>query len=84
MELDIQTKAIERAKMQGIDQDARLKNPDDQYFENLPKYAMARLSYYMCFKCKAPYFGGLKECGNNLENGENFKMEDLVCGKCAN
>ena len=45
---------------------------------------MARLSYYMCFKCKSPYFGGLKECGNNLENGANFKEEDLVCGKCAN
>lgn len=45
---------------------------------------MARLSYYMCFKCKTPYFGGLKECGNNMEADGAFKMEDLVCGKCAN
>jgi len=38
----------------------------------------------MCFKCKNPYFGGLKECGNNMEADGAFKMEDLVCGKCAN
>jgi len=45
---------------------------------------MARLSYYVCFKCKLPYFGGLKECGNNLEAAGAYKPEDLVCGKCAN
>ena len=44
---------------------------------------MARLSFYHCFKCKSPYFGGLKECGNMLEAGGGFKEEELICGKCA-
>jgi len=45
---------------------------------------MASLAYYMCFKCKEPYFGGKKNCEqNNEEVKENFKPEELVCGKCA-
>jgi len=40
---------------------------------------MSTLSYFECFKCKNPYFGGRKECGGR----EDFKPEDLVCGKCA-
>jgi hypothetical protein len=75
--------AVDRAKVQGIDKDERLKKVGDEYYGNLPKYAMARLSYYLCFKCKKPYFGGLKECGNNLEADGAFKPEELVCGGCA-
>ena len=45
---------------------------------------MERLSYYTCFECKDPYFGGLKECGGALEEeGKEFKEEELVCGKCC-
>ena len=28
---------------------------------------MAIYSYYMCFKCKTPYFGGLKDCERAIE-----------------
>ena len=59
--------ALERAKFEGIDKEDRLKTPGDIYFNNLEAYAMARLSYYMCFKCKSPYFGGLKQCANALD-----------------
>lgn len=61
LEEDIRGKALERAKHEGLDKDERLKKPDDQYFNDLEKYAMARLSYYTCYECKAPYFGGLKD-----------------------
>ena len=47
------------------------------------KYAMARLSYYTCYECKNPYFGGLKDWGNLLEAEAGFKPEELVCGKCS-
>jgi E3 ubiquitin-protein ligase MYCBP2 len=50
--------ALQRAKHEGIDKDKRLKEPP--YSGNLAMYAVARLSYYMCYKCKKPYFGGLK------------------------
>jgi hypothetical protein len=40
------------------------------------------LSYYPCFKCKKPYFGGKKACEGGNE-AQDFKAEDLVCPKCA-
>ena len=27
---------------------------------------MAIYSYYMCFKCKNPYYGGLKDCERDM------------------
>jgi len=47
----ITKKAVERAIAEGIDKDERLADPNDDYFNNLEKYAMARLSFYMCFTC---------------------------------
>ena len=44
---------------------------------------MARLSYYMCFKCKKPYFGGLKSCENNNQAEGKFNPQELICGGCA-
>ena len=48
----------------------------------MEEYALTNLSYYQCFKCSNPYFGGKKECGVG-QDYENFKKEELVCGKCA-
>jgi hypothetical protein len=44
---------------------------------------MYKLAYYQCFKCKSPYFGGLKDCIQAQQEGQEYKKEDLVCGKCA-
>lgn len=57
-------KALERAKIEGIDQEDRLMNPEDEYFNDLQAYAIKRLSYYMCFTCNDPYFGGKRDCGD--------------------
>ena len=59
--------ALERSKFEGIDKDERLKKVGDIYYNDLQAYSMARLSYYMCFKCKKAYFGGLKSCANALD-----------------
>ena len=83
LEEEIKVKALERAKHEGLDKDERLKKPGDQYFNDLEKYSMARLSYYTCYECKKPYFGGLKDWGNLLEAEAAFKEEELVCGKCS-
>ena len=78
---DIQKKAQQRLKFEGLDKDPRLSTKGDKYYKNPMAYAMARLSYYECFKCKQPYFGGLKACDN--VDDKDFKPEELVCGKCA-
>ena len=60
----VKKKALERAKFEGIDKDSRLSEnaPDNPYYNNLQEYSMYKLAYYMCFKCKVPYFGGKKDC----------------------
>jgi hypothetical protein len=78
---EIKSKALQRLKFEDLDKDPRLKTPKDKFFNNPLGYALARLSYYQCFKCKLPYFGGLKACDN--VDDKDFKPEELVCGKCA-
>ena len=38
---------------------------------------MAIYSYYLCFKCKNPYYGGLKDCERAIEEMQagEFKKE---------
>ena len=82
LEKNINEMSLKRAKHEGIDKDDRLKDPP--YSGDLESYAMARLSYYMCFKCKKPYFGGLKSWENNQQqNLQNFKREELVWAACS-
>ena len=54
-------------------------------FKTPAQFAMAKLAYYMCSKCKKPYFGGLKECagGANADQLREFNPNDLVCGGCS-
>lgn len=55
-------KAVQRAKHEGLDKDKRLKDLNSPYYGKLKEYAMYKCAYYMCFKCHAPYFGGMKDC----------------------
>ena len=54
--------SIERAKYEGIDKEPRLRDPNDNFYNNLQAWALFKLAYYQCFKCKVPYFGGMKDC----------------------
>jgi len=81
---EIEADAVERVKIEGLQNDKRLKDPNSPYFENLPKFAMDRLAFYKCSKCNKPYFGGMKACEEaGLEQSEEYKQEHLVCGSCA-
>lgn len=52
--------AVEKAKVEGIDKDERLKQAP--YNGNLQEYAVFKCAYYLCFSCQKPYFGGMKDC----------------------
>jgi E3 ubiquitin-protein ligase MYCBP2 len=62
IEDEVIKKAVERGKYEGLEKDKRLEDPNDPYYHNLQKYAMYKLAYYQCFKCKQAYFGGMKDC----------------------
>ena len=81
----------ERMKIEGIDKDPRLANPSDPYYGKTLEYAMHKISYYLCSKCKNPYFAGLRDCrggpgndDNNQNANQQYEKNDLVCGGCVN
>ena len=55
-------KCSERAKFEDLHKDPRLKKVGDPFYNDLLGFAMKRLSYYQCFKCNDPYYGGMKDC----------------------
>ena len=65
-------KAEERVAIEGLD----------------PSFAMKKLAFYQCFKCKIPYYGGLRDCAAAIREQEEeekvpeFKPEDYVCSLC--
>lgn len=78
--------AVERLDMEGMKNDPGAK-------ENPAKYAVDTFAFYLCYQCKAPYFGGKKECGRMLGDGGGegeggpapaFNPKELICGACSN
>lgn len=55
---EVQKKALLRIKFEDLDKDPRLQDPNDDFYNNLQAWAMFKLAYYQCFKCKEAYFGG--------------------------
>ena len=84
---DIKKKSLERLKHEGKDKDERLNNSKDPYYNKPMEYAIAIYSYYQCYKCKKPYFGGLKSCEMMLQEDnqgkQDFDPKELVCANCC-
>lgn len=77
-------KAIERGKADGIDKEERFRNPNDAFYNDFKGYCMSHLTFYQCFKCQVPYFGGRVDCGEaENQNQGVIKKEDLICGPCT-
>lgn len=51
-----------RLKFEGRDKDAEVQ-PGGRYHGKPVAYAMDRFAYHVCYKCKKPYFGGARQCG---------------------
>ena len=86
---EIKEMSLKRLKFEDLDKDPRLTDPKSPWFGKKVEFAMKRLSYYMCYVCKKPYFAGRRECGNdpNMNNedpNKNYDPKELVCGKDAN
>ena len=86
---NISEKALKRLEFEGLHKDDKLVNPSSKWYGKKLEYALNRLSYYMCYKCKQPYFAGRRECGDGPNQNNNnpdrpYNPEDCVCGKCSN
>ena len=73
--------AIVRAKHQELDKDPRLQDPSDDFYGKFEEFAMFKCTYYQCYKCKKPYFGGLADCGQGEDRPVDEK--ELICPQCS-
>ena len=51
-----------------------------EYYRNAAAFGLKYFAYYMCFKCKEPYFGGQPRCDDGLDH---FDPSELICGACS-
>jgi len=80
---NIKTKAMTRLQHLKLEGAKEIVEPGEIFYNNPVGYAMKRFCYYLCFKCKKPYFGGERACNAEQRVGE-FNLEELICGTCCN
>lgn len=87
VEKEIHSKAEERGKYENLAKDEKLKDkyndPGHRFYKNFKLMCIESLSYYECYECKQPYFGGQKNCEMAQEEAKEYKPQELVCGKCS-
>lgn len=77
----VKEKAVARFHVLKLEDTPEVKDRKSPFFKSPEKYSMYRFSYFKCFKCKKPYYGGERACEANQR--ENFDPKELVCGGCS-
>ena len=44
---------------------------------------MKEYAFFLCYKCKEPYFFGANECGNYEDRFNDNNIESRLCEKCV-
>jgi len=78
----IKSKAMTRLKHLNMENAKEIVEEGEIFYNNPVGYAMKRFCYYLCFKCKKPYFGGERACNAEQRVGD-FNPEELICGACS-
>jgi len=80
---DVKNKALVRIEYMGLQNQDEITKPGKPFYQDPVGYAIDRLCYYMCSKCKKPYFGGERQCVVAAAAPEDrFNPDELVCGGC--
>lgn len=75
----VKKKALMRLSYENLDKSPALTDPTSEFYRDPAGYAMHRFFYFMCSKCKNPYYGGE---GCALGDNVRFNPDDLVCTNC--
>ncbi len=72
-------RALDRAKLEGLDQHERVTQQGSEFHNKLQDYAMMKLAFYECTQCHLPYYGGQRDCQAELaqQNAEEEKKEEV-------
>ena len=81
---EVRNGALLRLRHEGLDKDDAVVNLSGPYYKNPASYAEATLSYYQCYVCERPYFGGIRRCDDNIDEEQGrFNPSELVCAVCV-
>ena len=53
---------------EGYDKTGRVVTEGDYYFGKLAEFAVKNCTFYECYKCKQPYFGGMEDCMQAMQS----------------
>ena len=56
--------------MKNKEKDEKLLDPQSIFYNNPEMYSISIFSYFLCFKCEKPYYGGRKDCEINNDQSE--------------
>jgi len=76
---EVAKRAMMRLRYDNLLDHAEITTPSSPFYEKPEAYAMQRYSYFLCYECKMPYYGGEAHCG---AAGGEFKPEELICQSC--
>eukprot|EP01083_Nonionella_stella_P307053 1077748_1 len=82
----VQQMALVIGHSQDLHNDKRILSKHSSYFNDFSKFVMDWFSFYLCFKCKNPYYGGRRGHRNSYYGEETDDLDDerrlLLCGSC--
>ena len=73
--------AINQLKIDGKLNDIAIRNNSSEFYMNPVGFAMKQYAFFLCYKCKQPYFFGDNNCGDNEEKLNN-DIQSRLCQKC--
>ena len=74
--------SIQMAIEEGYDKTGRVVTEGDIYYRKLAEFSLKNCTFYECFDCGQPYFGGMEDCLQAMQNENELQKEDLLCKKC--
>jgi E3 ubiquitin-protein ligase MYCBP2 len=66
----VKERAVDRAKIEGLDKSERVAVEGAEFYNKFEEFALMKLAFYECFKCKLPYYGGMRDCAAGIQQQE--------------
>ena len=84
MENAMRVQGGQRLAVEGMLEDADLQE-GGEYHNRKEDYALLKLAFYQCARCKNPYYGGRKACDAGDANAapREIDLAERVCTTCA-
>ena len=80
----VKTKALMRLEYENKSKVEALTDEKSKFYQKPSEYSLDRYTYYLCFKCNEPYYGGEARCLDAVIVSDEYDPSELVCGGCSN